>query len=81
MVFSVYCLVSLFLVENTLFFYERLVPFSFERLAPFSYERLAPFSFERLVPFSYERHAPFYKNATFLLLKETTRSLLWINEE
>ena len=73
MVFSVYCLVSLFLVENTLFFYERLVPFSFERLAPFS--------FERLDPFSYERHAPFYKNATFLLLKETTRSLLWINEE
>ena len=65
MVFSVYCLVSLFLVENTLFFYERLVPFSFERLAPFSYER----------------HAPFYKNATFLLFKETTRSLLWINEE
>lgn len=35
MVFSVYCLVSLFLVENTLFFYERLVPFSFERLALF----------------------------------------------
>ena len=43
MVFSVYCLVSLFLVENTLFFYERLVPFSFERLVPFSYERLVPF--------------------------------------
>ena len=43
MVFSVYCLVSLFLVENTLFFYERLVPFSFERLAPFSFERLVPF--------------------------------------
>ena len=43
MVFSVYCLVSLFLVENTLFFYERLVPFSFERLAPFSFERLVLF--------------------------------------
>lgn len=43
MVFSVYCLVSLFLVENTLFFYERLVPFSFERLVPFSYERHALF--------------------------------------
>ena len=43
MVFSVYCLVSLFLVENTLFFYERLVPFSFERLAPFSFERHALF--------------------------------------
>lgn len=40
MVFSVYCLVSLFLVENTLFFYERLVPFSFERLAPFSFDGL-----------------------------------------
>ena len=32
MVFSVYCLVSLFLVENTLFFYERLAPFSFDGL-------------------------------------------------
>ena len=57
MVFSVYCLVSLFLVENTLFFYERLVPFSFERLVPFSFERLAPFSFER--------HALFIKTQRF----------------
>ena len=57
MVFSVYCLVSLFLVENTLFFYERLVPFSFEWLVPFSFERLAPFS--------YERHAPFIKTQRF----------------
>lgn len=57
MVFSVYCLVYLFLVENTLFFYERLVPFSFERLAPFSFERLAPFS--------YERHALFIKTQRF----------------
>ena len=65
MVFSVYCLVSLFLVVNTLFFYERLVPFSFERLAPFSFERLAPFSFERLVPFSFERHALFIKTQRF----------------
>ena len=54
MVFSVYCLVSLFLVENTLFFYERLVPFSFERLAPFSYER----------------HAPFIKTQRFVFLKK-----------
>ena len=54
MVFSVYCLVSLFLVENTLFFYERLVPFSFERLAPFSYER----------------HAPFIKTQRFFFLKK-----------
>ena len=54
MVFSVYCLVSLFLVENTLFFYERLVPFSFERL----------------VPFSYERHALFIKTQRFFFLKK-----------
>lgn len=54
MVFSVYCLVSLFLVENTLFFYERLVPFSFERL----------------VPFSYERHALFIKTQRFVFLKK-----------
>ena len=54
MVFSVYCLVSLFLVENTLFFYERLVPFSFERLAPFSYER----------------HALFIKTQRFFFLKK-----------
>lgn len=62
MVFSVYCLVTLLLVENTLFFYERLVPFSFERLAPFS--------FERLVPFSYERHALFIKTQRFFFLKK-----------
>lgn len=54
MVFSVYCLVSLFLVENTLFFYERLVPFSFERL----------------VPFSFERHALFIKTQRFFFLKK-----------
>lgn len=54
MVFSVYCLVSLFLVENTLFFYERLVPFSYERLAPFSYER----------------HALFIKTQRFFFLKK-----------
>lgn len=54
MVFSVYCLVFLFLVENTLFFYERLVPFSFERLAPFLYER----------------HAPFIKAQRFVFLKK-----------
>ena len=62
MVFSVYCLVSLFLVENTLFFYERLVPFS--------YERHVPFSFERLAPFSYEGHALFIKTQRFFFLKK-----------
>ena len=56
MVFSVYCLVSLFLVENTLFFYERLVPFSFERLAPFLYERYALFiKTQRFVFFKKQR--------------------------
>ena len=54
MVFSVYCLVSLFLVENTLCFYERLVPFSFERLAPFSFERLAPPDFVIAYPKKYK---------------------------